>query len=130
MGSKTAVVLLLIGLFFGLVPFFVVAASTMSTFSGPDTFSCTYREQGAIWGGVIAIVIGLILPAAGREWGKARFLWMALLVALGVIQLLRGFGTIGSPCPEGPQQSALTAPSAWTAYSGGPGCPLRLEMPS
>ena len=84
-----------------LLGFVVRCSSTTSTTSNGRLVECSYTDAGALLAGIVAVVGGLVGVAASlrREEDRAVLIAVSVVsVALGVVHLLRGVGTIGGPC--------------------------------
>ncbi len=86
-----------VGLICGLLPF-VVSFSSLSTSSGPGGSTCSYTDFAGIILGIVAGIAGFGVLSA-RQWQPGlRYGAGALIIALGVFQLVRGIGLVGGPC--------------------------------
>ncbi len=84
-----------------LLGFVVRCSSTTSTRSNGRLVECSYTDAGALLAGVVAVVGGLVGIALSVRRTEDRAVLLAVSavsVALGVVHLLRGVGTIGGPC--------------------------------
>lgn len=82
--------------------FIVSIGSTSTETRNGVVTECSYFDLGALAFGVAGIVLGaMALNESRRLSGRARSLALAIAVGalvLGVVNVLRGLGTLGGPC--------------------------------
>lgn len=81
---------------------FVVRCSSTTTSSRNGRLTeCSYFDGGAVLFGAVAILSGLIgcVAATRRQDDKTLMLVISIVsVAVGVLHILRGVGTVGGAC--------------------------------
>ncbi len=92
--TKTAVITAALGFF--------VQLSSIQTSRINGQMSCSHTDVSALFFGVIAILAGVVGVLNARSLPQeTRVLNLALCaaaVAVGVLNVLRGFGMVGGPC--------------------------------
>jgi hypothetical protein len=86
------------GLFIGLVVFVFSCHSSVTQTENGRLVKCSYIDYAAILGGGIAAAIGFSILAMKPVPLLHRIGYMAVLAALGAVQIVRGLGYLGGPC--------------------------------
>ncbi len=88
----------------GLLPF-IVNVSTYNRASGPGGVTCSYMDFAALIGGGVAILAAgaALMSSSGGDMEDSpspaiRYGLGLAVLALGVVQILRGLGIIMGPC--------------------------------
>ena len=85
----------------GLLGFIVRCSSTSSSSRNGRLTECSYFDGGAVLFGGVTVVASLIgiATSLGRSEDKALMLGLSIVSLLvGIVHLLRGFGTVGGAC--------------------------------
>ena len=90
-----------VGAIAAILGFLLTIESTSSRTINGRLAECSYTNYGALLLGAIAIVAGLIGVAMAVKSTENRGLLIAIAavtVAIGVLHILRGIGSVGGPC--------------------------------
>lgn len=86
----------IVGVISGLVPFFVKISDESTTTTAEGVTTTSYLDYAAVSGGAVAALAGLVflVMALREKEGIAHYGVSLVMLALGVVHLLRGFGVL------------------------------------